>query len=305
MQTLAFTVPPAADGVRLDVFLRRQGVSMGLVRAVKQAGGFWLGDVPVHTNARLRAGQTVTFALPPEHSGVAPQPVPFAVLYRDEHAAVLDKPAGLAVHPTRDYPDRTLANGWLWQLQREGKSGVFRPVNRLDKNTSGLVLVALNAFAAPLLAKTAQKRYLAVAEGTMPLGPGTVDAPIARRGDSIIGRCVAPDGKPSRTDYTVLAAAGGHSLVLCTPRTGRTHQIRVHFAHIGHPLAGDDLYGGHRERIGRHALHCAQLTFTPPLPPGGAPVTVRSPLPADMAALCRACGLPDPQTAFGPYSGTP
>lgn len=294
MQAFAFPVPPGADGVRLDVFLRRQGLSMGLVRAVKQAGGFWADGAPIHTDQRLQAGQTVTFDLPPEHTSVVPQPVPFAILYRDACAAAVEKPAGLAVHPTLNHPDRTLANGWLWQLQSEGQSGVFRPVNRLDKNTSGLVLLALDAYAAPLLAKTARKRYLAIVEGKLPPGPGAIDAPIARRGDSIIGRCVSPGGKPSRTDYTVLAAAGGHSLVECIPRTGRTHQIRVHFAHIGHPLAGDDLYGGRRALIGRHALHCAQLTFGP-LPvqgPGAAPVTVQSPLPADMAALCAACGLP-------------
>lgn len=297
MKTLTFPVPPEADGLRLDAFLRRRGLSMGLIRAVKQSGGFWADGAAIHTNARLRAGQTVAFALPPETTVVAPQPVPFTVRYRDGCAAVLDKPAGLAVHPTRDYPDRTLANGWLYLLQTEGQTGVFRPINRLDKNTSGLVLIALDAFAAPLLAKTAAKRYLAVVQGELPPGPGVIDAPIARRGDSIIGRCVAENGKPSRTEYTVLAAAGGHSLVECRPRTGRTHQIRVHFAHIGHPLAGDDLYGGRRELIGRHALHCAQLTFTPPLPaPGQAavPVTVHSPLPADMAALCAACGLPLP-----------
>lgn len=274
---------------RLDGFLRAQGFSAGLIRAIKRSGGFFADGTPIHTNQLLHEGQIVTFTLPPEETSVTPQPVDFAVLYRDAHAAVLEKPAGLAVHPTLNHPDRTLANGWLYRLQCEGERGVFRPVNRLDKNTSGLVLIALDAFAAPLLAKNAQKRYLAVVEGELPPGPGVVNAPIERRGDSIIGRCVRPDGKPSVTEYTVLAAAGGHSLVECRPVTGRTHQIRVHLSHIGHPLAGDDLYGGHTDSIGRHALHCACLTFTPPF---GEPVTVKSTLPADMAALCRACGLP-------------
>ncbi len=290
---LCFTVPPEADGRRLDRYLRAQGVTAGLLRAVKHSGGFFADGVPIHTDRSVRAGQAVSFALPPEPpTAVAPQPMALSVPYRDAFAAVVDKPAGLAVHPTLNYPDGTLANGWLWYLQTKGESGVFRPVNRLDKNTSGLVLLAMNAFAAPLLAQRAQKRYVAVVEGELPPGPGSIEAPIARRGDSIIGRCVRADGKPSRTEYTTLAAAGGHSLVLCRPVTGRTHQIRVHFAFIGHPLAGDDLYGGHTAHIARHALHCARLAFTPPL--GTAPVTVESPLPADMAALCGACGLPLP-----------
>lgn len=289
MQTLSFPVPPAMDGVRLDRFLRAQGVTAGLMRSVKHGGGFFADGAPLHTDQPVRAGQTVTFALPPEPpTSVVPQPVDFAVRYRGPHAAVLDKPAGLAVHPTLNHRDHTLANGWLYRLQSEGESGVFRPVNRLDKNTSGLVLIALDAYAAPLLAQSAEKVYLAVVEGELPLGPGVIDAPIARRGDSIIGRCVRPDGKPSRTAYTVLAAAGGHSLVACRPLTGRTHQIRVHFSSLGHPLAGDDLYGGHTAHIARHALHCASLAFTPP---GAAPVTVQSPLPPDMAALCRRCGF--------------
>ena len=129
------------------------------------------------------------------------------------------------------------------------------------------------------------------------MGPGVIDAPIGRRGDSIIGRCVTPEGKPSRTEYEILRAENGLSLAACLPVTGRTHQIRVHFAHLGHPLAGDDLYGGSRERIGRQALHCARQTFW--LPQGrqegerlwiDAPqqlhsITVECPLPPDIQAL--------------------
>ena len=145
-----------------------------------------------------------------------------------------------------------------------------------------------------------EKLYYAVVEGELPLGPGVIDAPIGRQGESIIGRCVTPDGKPSRTEYTILKAENGLSLAACVPVTGRTHQIRVHFASIGHPLAGDDLYGGSRARIGRQALHCAKQTFwvpsCEPMPNGIRievpvdettlrPVTVESPLPEDMAAL--------------------
>lgn len=288
---LQFVVPPAAEGQPLGRFLRSRGVTAGMIRAVKHTGGGFFADAePLHTNQAVHAGQCVHFALPPDPpTSVVPQPVPLRIVYEDDFAAVLDKPAGLAVHPTLNYPDHTLANGWIEYLRQQGKTGVFRPVNRIDKNTSGLVLCAQNAFAAPLLAAGAQKCYLAIVQGEMPPGPGQVEAPIGRRGDSIIGRCVTPHGKYSLTAYTVLAAGGGCSLLACVPRTGRTHQIRVHMAYIGHPLAGDTLYGGDKKYIVRHALHCTVLRF--PHPMTGALQRVQSPLPPDMQALAQKAGL--------------
>lgn len=294
MTQLTYSVPPEADGLRLGLFLRTRGVTAGLIKSVKHQGrGFFADGAPLHTDQPVHTGQVITFELPPEPpTAVIPQPVPFRLAYEDAFAAVLDKPAGIAVHPTLNHADGTLANGWLHYLQTQGRTGVFRPVNRIDKNTSGLVLCAQNAFAAPLLAQSAQKLYVAVVEGELPLGEGSIDAPIGRRGDSIIGRCVRDDGKPSLTRYTVLAAGGGYSLAACTPVTGRTHQIRVHMAHIGHPLAGDTLYGGSDRDLPRHALHCAAVSFQHPVT--GAPVRVESPLPADLSALCQACGLAMP-----------
>ena len=229
---------------------------------------------------------------------VTPQPeIPVNVVYEDAFAVVLEKPPQLAVHPTLNYPGGTLANGYAAWAAEHGHSPVFRPVNRIDKDTSGLVLAAKNAYAAPLLAGGVAKLYYAIAQGALPLGEGAIDAPIGRRGDSIIGRCVTPEGKPSRTEYTIIKEENGLSLAACVPVTGRTHQIRVHFASIGHPLAGDDLYGGSREHIGRQALHCAKQSFAvpvyTPLPDGIRveiplqlrTVTVKSPLPPDMKAL--------------------
>lgn len=297
---LCFPVPPQADGILLRGFLRQCGVSSDLSRAVKyQGSGFFADGLPIRTNMRVSAGQRISFALPPEASdGVQPQPeIPVQVVYEDSFAIVLDKPAGLAVHPTLNYPCGTLANGYAAMMAARGESPVFRPVNRIDKDTSGLVLAAKNMYAAAMLAEQAQKLYLAVAEGELPLGPGVIDAPIGRRGDSIIGRCVTPEGKPSRTEYTVTQAGDGLSVAACRPITGRTHQIRVHFSSVGHPLAGDDLYGGHRNRIGRQALHCAQLDFETPAgrsegdcflfaaPSATEPRRVLAKLPADMAAL--------------------
>lgn len=288
---LRYIVPPEAEGQRLGLFLRTRGVTAGLIRSVKHAGnGFFADGAPLHTDRPVHAGQCITFVLPPEPAtSVVPQPVPITIAYEDDFAAALDKPAGLAVHPTLNYPDGTLANGWIYHLQQAGRTGVFRPVNRIDKNTSGLVLCAQNAFAAPLLGASAEKRYLAIVQGQLPLGPGRVEAPIGRRGDSIIGRCVTPQGKYSLTEYQVLAAGKNHSLLACTPRTGRTHQIRVHMSYIGHPLAGDTLYGGSAAAIGRHALHCAVLWFCDPLT--GEQRRIESTLPPDMQTLAHENGL--------------
>lgn len=299
---LYFRVPelPAPEqGVLLRSFLKQCAVSTELSRAVKfHGGGFFADGEPILANQRVFPGQVISFALPEEGEGVLPQPeISVRIVYEDAFAIVLDKPAGLAVHPTLNYPGGTLANGYAALMLARGESPVFRPVNRIDKDTSGLVLAAKNAYAAPLLADHVEKLYIAVAEGEMPLGRGVMDAPLGRREDSIIGRCVRPDGKPSRTEYEVTRAGGGLSLAACVPVTGRTHQIRVHFSAAGHPLAGDDLYGGSRGRIARQALHCARQSFG--VPAGEAwedgfcieqplrlrTVTVESPLPPDMAAL--------------------
>ncbi len=296
---LYFPVPPQADGVLLRNFLRRCAVSTELARAVKFHGsGFFADGQPILANRRLAAGQMLSFELPADGEGVAPQPeIPVQVVHEDAFALLLEKPPRLAVHPTLNYPLDTLANGYAAWAAAQGRSTVFRPVNRIDKDTSGLVLAARNSYAAPLLAQGVEKLYYAIVEGELPLGPGVIDAPIGRQGDSIIGRCVTLEGKPSRTEYTILKAKNGLSLAACVPVTGRTHQIRVHFASLGYPLAGDDLYGGHRERVGRQALHCAKQTYTipayTPMPDGividweepRQRITVESPLPADLQAL--------------------
>ena len=202
---------------------------------------------------------------------------------------VLNKPAGQTVHPTRGYADGTLANAFRGRMEARGSAAVFRPVNRLDRGTSGLVLCAMNAYAAPLLAAAVQKVYYAVAEGLVDGEEGAIDAPIALAHGSIIQRCVCGRGRPSRTEYRVLARGGGHTLLRVVPVTGRTHQIRVHFASQGHPLAGDGMYGGRAEHMARPALHCGAVSFG--LPGEDAARTVHAPLPEDMRALLAACGI--------------
>ncbi len=297
---LRFVVPPDCDGMELRKFLYQCSVSTELARAVKYRGnGFFVDGQSAYTNVRLCAGQLVGFELPPEEKPpVTPQPeVPIHVVYKDAFALVIEKPAGIAVHPTMNYAGGTLANGYAAWAQQNGENGVFRPVNRLDKNTSGLLLAARNMYAAPLLANRVQKVYYAVAEGKMPFDEGVFDGPIGRQEGSIVTRCVTPEGKPSRTEYKVLKRENGFSLAACHLVTGRTHQIRVHFSHAGYPLAGDDLYGGSTKVINRQALHCGKLSFETPfceqqkdgillqLPLKWQTNTVQSALPLDMKQL--------------------
>ena len=186
---LIFPVPPEADGALLRNFLRRCAVSTELARAVKFHGsGFWADGQPILANRRVEAGQDIWFELPVDGAGVAPQPeIPVQAVYEDAFAIVLDKPPHLAVHPTLNYPLDTLANGYAARMEARGESPVFRPVNRIDKDTSGLVLAAKNGYAAPLLARNVEKLYYAVVEGELPLGKGVIDAPIGRvPGDPLV-----------------------------------------------------------------------------------------------------------------------
>ena len=281
---LRFVAGPQAEGQCLRDFLRFSGVSATLIKAVKkESGGFWAGEVPIRTCDPVHAGQCITFTLPPEPpTSVEPQQLPIRIAYESEHVMVLEKPAGMAVHPTLNYHDGTLANAYMGLLQSRGKTGVFRPVNRIDKDTSGLVLCAKNAWSASCLAQSAQKEYLAVVEGVLPK-QGIIEAPIGRAPDSIILRRVDPEGKPSSTEYTAEKTVCGYTLVRAVLVTGRTHQLRVHFSYLGHPLAGDEFYGGSRERIGRHALHCAVVSFKDPVTQ--MTVRVESPIPQDMEKL--------------------
>lgn len=200
------------------------------------------------------------------------------IAYEDESVAVFNKTGGMPVHPSIKHQGDTLGNFFASKYPEL----TFRPVNRLDRDTSGLCLVAKDAHAANLLQGSCNKVYYAAVHGKTDK-EGTINAPIARERESIILRCVREDGQSAVTHYKRLAFSGEYSLLEIHLETGRTHQIRVHFAHIGHPLAGDDMYGGLRTHISRQALHCGQLTFISP--DTGKETTVTSELPDDIRGL--------------------
>ena len=223
---------------------------------------------------------------------IAPVDLPLEILYEDDSIILPSKPANMPTHPSHDHYDDTVANALAYRFAQKGIPFVFRPINRLDRNTSGLLLIAKNKLAAGRMTRAMehaeiQKSYLAVLEGEMPLGDGVIDACLHRTAKSIIVREVCspdlPDADPARTEYTVLLAQNGHTLVRAHPITGRTHQLRVHFASLGHPIVGDDLYGTPSEKINRHALHAYSLSF--PHPDTQKRMTVFAPLATDMQVL--------------------
>lgn len=282
---LQYVIPPEYDGKKLLSFLRGGlGMSARTVTKLRHdPAGLTRNGAPIRTVDPVSAGDALTVRL--RESG-APQTATSAeslrVTYADDDILVVDKPAGLAVHPTHNHQGDTLANQVAAYLRETGKEAAFRAVGRLDKSTSGLVLCALNRHAAALLPERYRKTYYALAEGEF-TGCGTVDAPIYRPDPGKTLRAAGTAGEPAVTHWESLCAGQGMTFLRLRLETGRTHQIRVHMAHIGHPLAGDAMYGGKTERIARAALHCGELTLTHPIT--GAPMAFTAPLPADMRSL--------------------
>lgn len=218
---------------------------------------------------------------------IVPSDLPVEILFENDSAIAANKPPFMPTHPSHGHYDDTLANALCHRMNKGGEPFVFRPVNRLDRNTSGVVLVAKDRVCAASLSESLQKgairkKYLAILEGVPAEKNGKIETYIRRREESIIYREVcrkSPDADYALTEYDVLEVANGHALVCAYPITGRTHQLRLHFAHLGCPILGDDLYGHESPVIGRQALHAFTLTF--PCPPTGEEICVRAPLTDD------------------------
>ena len=281
-----FVVQAQKNGSTVGNFLKFCGVSTAYINAVKYLeNGITVNGARCFTTHKLCEGDVLVLAAAPQRgTSVVAANLPFEVVYEDEHVLVANKPAGMPTHPSHKHFEDTLGNAYVHFMQQRGEQApVYRPINRLDRNTSGLVLIAKSQLGAALVAQNIKKTYYAVVHGVPQQAQGVIDAPIERATASIITRRVGTAGSAAQTAYKVLQACGPYALIQCTPLTGRTHQIRVHFAHIGHPLAGDDLYGGSREHINRHALHCGKLVFQKVL--GEQQITVQCPLAQDMMQL--------------------
>lgn len=289
MPYLTFTVPPEYDGATAQNFLRRGcGLSWRMVVKLKQVeSGISADGVFLRTIDRVAAGQQVKLLLPEDSVRIEAVDLPLTVVYEDEAVLVVDKPPYLAVHPSAGKPEPTLANAVVAHFEREGQPLSFRPVNRLDRNTSGLLLAAKNAHVAYAMMRKPRKTYLALVRGRLE-GNGVIDQPIRVKEGCCITREVGEGGKDSLTRWESLATDGVISLLRVEIETGRTHQIRVHMAWLGHPLVGDTMYGdpeGDGLGLGRHGLHCAHMAFTHPLT--GEELAFDSPLPPDMTEILR------------------
>jgi len=249
-------------------------------------------QIPAMAYEPLRFGDTLTIHLPKEtiHSSqqIHPIDVPLDIVYEDEDLLVINKPAGMSIHPSLHHYEDSLANAVAGYYARQGTSIVFRCINRLDKNTTGLTIIAKNQLSAAVLntqgkLRQIHRRYYAIVEGTI-TEEGTIDAPIGRVADSVILRQIDWEhGQRAVTHYKPLRSAFGYTLVECRLETGRTHQIRVHMNYIGHPLPGDYLYHPVFDRIQRQPLHSVGLTFVHPIT--GASMEFYAPMPKDMEEL--------------------
>lgn len=268
MRVIAIEITPGQDGKRIGDLLKREyGVSSTALKALKRKeDGITLDDMHARVVDPVAAGQTLRLQPPVEETRLALCHIPVPIRYEDEDFLVFDKPPHMPVHPAHEHQDATLANVWATAMQeRLGYTPVFHPINRLDKDTSGLILCAKHALTASLDPRRVEKRYTAVVTGTLGERRGLIDAPIGMLPGSKVLRAVVPGGQEARTHFECLCTNGVYTLIQCRLETGRTHQIRVHMASIGHPLAGDELYGGGREDIGRQALHCGWMRFFHPL----------------------------------------
>ncbi|WP_461215223.1 RluA family pseudouridine synthase [Lacticaseibacillus sp. GG6-2] len=292
---LAWTYTDAVP-VKLYAFLRALGLARAQIKRVKFHGGaIFVNEQPEHTNFIVHQGDRVVVELAPdvESDNVIPYPAPIAIVYEDEHFLVVNKPAGSASIPDVAKSPDTMANRVKAYLQAtNAPSAAIHVVTRLDRDTSGLMLFAKHSLAhslidAQLHTDKMVKRYIALIAAGRSLAPhGWLVLRLGRTTDFYMHRGVVLDGKVSVTEYQIQRRIGDMLQVLVTLHTGRTHQIRAHFAAIGHPLYGDDLYGGQLGGIDRQALHCAELTFWHPFLQRQIHLT--APLPPDMQALIAA-----------------
>ncbi|NLT58839.1 MAG: RluA family pseudouridine synthase [Clostridiales bacterium] len=288
-------------GHRLDLLVAEcTGNSRAEAQRLIEGGGVLVNGRRRPKNHRVAEGDLLSISLPDQIAlEVLPEDIPLDILYEDDSLLVVDKPRGMVVHPAAGNPGGTLVNALLFHCggALSGVGGAERPgiVHRIDKDTSGLLMVAKtdevhHALSAQLQLHSIDREYEAVVHGCPRQDEGRVEAPVGRNAIARKEMAVVPDGKPALTAYRVLARGGSFSHLRCRLSTGRTHQIRVHMAHIGHPVAGDPVYGPRRPALeGGQCLHAALLAFTHPVT--GGRMRFESPLPPYFTAFLARVGL--------------
>lgn len=270
-----------------DYLRKYAGVSLTLWRKIKASNTLYVNNQPQKpTTAIVQPNDVISYTIE-QGSTIKPVKLAFHIAYEDEYLLVVDKQAGQLVHPTTKERENTLANAALFHYAQNNLPLTYHPVHRLDKNTSGLVLIAKMPHIQHLLSLSGHnnfhRTYQALVAGKPFPASGIINAPIARRPGSIIERIVSETGQAASTHYQTLKSTTHYSLLELNLKTGRTHQIRVHLASLGHPILGDDLYGGSINLIQRQALHASVLTFVHPISQETLEVT--SEIPADMQKI--------------------
>ena len=288
---LTYTIKPEQEGMQLLDFLRSKGFSRGILSSMKaDKNAIQLNGERGFGKSILQAGDSLHIHIPEADNteNILPVKMDLSILYEDEDILVINKAADMPVHPSIGNYDNTLANGVTWYFKEKGQHFVYRCINRLDRDTTGLIVLAKHALSAAVLSQAMRSREIHRTYQAFALGEtaasGTIDAPIARLNGSLIQRTVDfASGERSVTHYRTLAHCSVFSHLELNLETGRTHQIRVHMAYIGHPLLGDTLYNKTPGTFPRQALHSASLSFVHPIT--GEPLNFHAPLPEDMQNL--------------------
>ncbi|BAL82866.1 putative pseudouridine synthase [Selenomonas ruminantium subsp. lactilytica TAM6421] len=288
MTRIEVTLADALTSMPVRAFLKaNQGISNTIWKRIKNSGTFAInGEICNAARSEVKTGDIITYDIL-RPSDIAAEDLPLDIRYEDEWLLVINKPAGQLVHPTTQESHGTVGNALMHYFAAKSEAHAFHPVHRLDRDTSGLLLVAkepqIQYLLSPKGCKNFKREYQAIIEGKLTPADGIVDAPIARSLPSIILRKVSPEGQDARTHYRTVKTNGKLSLIELELETGRTHQIRVHMAHLGHPLLGDDLYGGNMDLIQRQALHAFRLSFRHPMTQKELVIT--TPPPADFLQI--------------------
>ncbi len=292
---LKYTVKAEDSGKNFEQLAKKYfNISSGLLTELKYNGKIFINGSVVRTVDLAFENDVIAIDVSedmPSPGDITPFKYPLEILYEDDFLLVVNKPGGMESHPCHSNYESTLANCVMYHWQQKGEYHKYHIVNRLDKDTSGISVIAKNRYAHSRLSSQMKsgafkKYYLAVVHGNLQTCEGIIDLPIARMGESIIKREVRGDGKPATTLYKKISETKNYSLLDIELKTGRTHQIRVHFSHIGHPLVGDWLYGsGDEEKdiIKRQALHCQKVSFFHPAT--FEKIEITAPIPEDMKNL--------------------
>lgn len=291
-RNIDYIIDEDSAGLRVEQFLRRKRYSgQNLSEIKRMPKSILVNGVHYYMRQELSAGDHLQVRICETQNSekIPPTKLPLDIIYEDEDLLVLNKPAGMPIHPSLNNYTNSIANALAYYFQSQGKPFIFRCCNRLDRDTSGLTIVSKNLVSGSILSdmtkyREVHREYLAIARGSVTPSEGTIQAPLGRKEGTIIERTVDWEhGEDAVTHYKVVKEANGHSLVSLRLETGRTHQIRIHMKYLGYPLIGDYLYNPDMEYMTRQALHSHHMEFTHPIT--GEHMSFTAPLPEDMARV--------------------